>query len=125
MAMAENITASDRWYRGKHKVFEYTVKTRAETVVDISDFTAFTWGIYQEGAEPPADPVFAVKTLGSGIAVTDGPGGKLQVTIEPEDTDAGVQPGKYDVQLTGTDGDGLTDVLVMTTAVLRQSPTFD
>lgn len=120
--MAEQITQTDRWYRGMSKVFELTVKNRAGTVVDISGFSAFTWGIYDQGAEPPASPKFTAKTLGSGISVTDGPNGVLQVTVDPEDTE-NVEPGTYEHQLWGVDGDGLSDVLVQHTAVLRQSPT--
>lgn len=123
--MAEQITKSDRWYRGKDKVFQYTVTDRSGAVVDLSGFTAFVWGCYKVGAKPPATPIFAVKTLGSGIAVTDGPAGELQVTIVSTDTDAGVEPGDYEAQLIGTDASGITDVLVKAAAVLQQSPTFD
>jgi hypothetical protein len=120
--LQEAITHSDRWFRGYHKVFEYTVRTRAGVAVDISDFAAFEWGVYDPGAGRNATPKFPVKTLGAGITVTDGPGGVLQVTVEPTDTEAMV-PTEYQQRLSGEDADGLTDVLVVAKAVLRQAPT--
>lgn len=118
----EKITLSDRWFRGFHKVFQYTVKDRDGVVVDISDFAAFQWALYDVGAGRDATPKFAAKTLASGIEVTDGPAGDLQVTVLPADTEA-VVPAEYQVRLSGEDADGLTDVLVLATAVLRQAPT--
>lgn len=123
--MAENITASDRWYRGKRKIFTYIVKNRAGEIVDISNFTAITWGCYATGAEPPADPIFPVKTLGDGVTKSDPVNGEFQVVVSEGDTASGVTPGTYDVQAVGTDENGVPDVLVKATAVLRQSPTFD
>ena len=119
--LRENITKADRWYRGFHKVFQYTATTREGAVVDLSGFTAFEWGIYEPGAGKDASPLFTAKTLGDGIAVTDGPAGELQVTVEPADT-LPLTPNEYEARLSGTDAAGITDVLVQASAVLRQSP---
>lgn len=118
----EKITLSDRWFRGFHKVFQYAVKDRDGAVVDITNFAAFEWAIYDVGAGRDATPKFAAKTLGSGIEITDGAAGELQVTVLPADTEA-VEPGEYQARLSGEDENDLTDVLALAVAVLRQAPT--
>lgn len=86
MAMLFPITKKHGFFAGKYKVFEFPIVDRAGAVQDISGW-ALGWELFKEGAKAGSEPLVA-KATGSGIAITNGPGGICQVTIAVVDTAA-------------------------------------
>ena len=82
-----------------------TVRDAEGAVVNITEATAVRWGLFRMA--PGVNPVGAVllsKSLGSGIAITNGAGGQFTVTIANGET--GAFAGTYYHEAEVIDGDG-------------------
>jgi hypothetical protein len=87
MARNEPITAAAELFTKTDHVLQYTIYDSAAVpvVVDITGW-ALTWILVNPGSIG-STPLIS-KTVGSGIAITNGAGGVLQVTISDTDSDA-------------------------------------
>jgi hypothetical protein len=88
---SQNITD---WFWGEDRIFEFIVKDDAGVPQDIT-----AWDFKWEMRSSDTDPVVKLaKTVGSGITITDGPNGRLEVRIFKSDTDpagSGPTPATY------------------------------
>ena len=66
---------------GQDKVLELTVTDEADAVIDVSSAT-FTWVM----SGYPGDTADITKTVGSGITITDGPNGRIDIALAETDT---------------------------------------
>ncbi len=76
-------------HSGDSKSFVFTVVDDQAAAVDITNAT-FRWGLSKlksESDKPtPRGAALVTKTVGTGIAISNGPQGIVTVTIEPADT---------------------------------------
>ena len=113
MSVEVNITQSDNWFIDEDKVIEFTVLQSDDLTPE--DIT--TWALEYVLCDS-AEVAQFTKTVGSGITITDGPNGVLEVAVADSDT-ASLTAGKFSHRLRRTDL-GLEAVLAHG-AVLLQS----
>jgi hypothetical protein len=91
-----------RVVQGDDVKLNFTIQDRTDTAVDITNSQAITFKVRKEvGAT-----VTISKTLGSGIAITDGAAGQLTVTLESTDTeDMNIGGHVMELQITDENGD--------------------
>ena len=77
-------------FEGDNQNLNVTVLDAAGAVVDITGASAIDWKMSVDEFTAPT----ISKSLGSGIAVTNGPAGIFTVTLDPADTN-GKTPGIY------------------------------
>ncbi len=73
------------WFIGEDRTYEFTIydgNSSGAAVVNITGF-AFQWVLLDS-----TRTVLVTKTVGSGIMITDGSNGVLQVAIDDTDTDS-------------------------------------
>ena len=68
-------------YQGDVVPVIFTITDSNNAVVDITAAT-FTWGLFKLATETP----YVTKTLGSGLALSDAPNGKVQLNLVAVDT---------------------------------------
>jgi len=91
---------------GKTVNFNVTVRGGDGKPVSIAGAAAIEWRLKQA----PAAAVAATKSLGAGIAITDGAGGKFTIAVLPADT-ANLAGDYWSVaEITAANGD-VTDVI--------------
>jgi hypothetical protein len=71
-------------FSGDDYVLHFTIVDEAGVAVDLSGAQQITFALARKVS---VEPLFS-KTLGSGVTVTDGPAGKVDVAIDAADTDA-------------------------------------
>lgn len=69
-------------WQGEDNTLQITVKKEDGTPKDISASTAITWKLARK---PSAATALLTKSLGSGIAITDGLNGVFQITLSAAD----------------------------------------
>jgi hypothetical protein len=123
--MAEHapITKEDEWFTGEDKTFRFTVRDSAGAIQVLTGWEV-EW-VLRKHRSAAGDPVL-IKDNDPGTApvdaaITDGPGGKVEVYIRRGDTDD-LNPGTYFHTLRRTD-DGSSSVLAYGEAVLQQAAT--
>lgn len=78
-------------HSGDNRLLVVTVKDENDVLIDITA-AAFTWALSKADPNNPPIPApkgaaVVTKTVGSGITITDGPNGVLEVQILPADTE--------------------------------------
>lgn len=77
-------------HSGDSRTLEVTVRDEADAVVNISAASGadLTWALSKKATDTvdPRGASLVSKTEGSGIAITDGPNGRCDVTLDPADT---------------------------------------
>lgn len=86
--MAAKNQNAEIWANDRESML-FVVKDSNGVVVDISTASAIVYGF----STVKDGPVLVTKSLGSGVAITDGPAGKFTVTLEPADTNG--RSGRY------------------------------
>lgn len=101
MSKLAPITDEDEWFQGETKLLTFTVETEEEngTPEVISGWT-IQWMLM--GHKKAQSSIFTKETGGSGVVITDGLNGLVEVTIDPGDT-TGVEPRTYWHELWRTD----------------------
>ena len=117
MPIQSNITAADEWFSGTDKVVQFTITDFAGVAQNITGW-ALRFVLTRRGSLT----ALIEKTVGAGIAITNGAGGICQVSITDTDTNNlptyGLDPA-YEYELRRTD-DGNEDVLAYGSVVLLQ-----
>lgn len=67
---------------GKTVNLNVTVRDAAGAIVSIAGAAPIKWQLKQRAGDAPK----IAKTLGAGITITDGPGGKFTIAIQPSDS---------------------------------------
>lgn len=112
MATQADIAAADNWFLGEDKVLSFTVVDVAGAAVNITG-----WAIEWVLRERQGDRALIEKAVGSGVTISDGPGGVCQVAVTDTDTDT-LAGGRYWHALRRTDA-GNEAVLSYGQVVLR------
>ncbi|MGK2965508.1 MAG: hypothetical protein ACSLFM_07865 [Tepidiformaceae bacterium] len=109
------VTLDDEWFSGTDKTLEFTVVDADSVAVNITGW-ALQWVLTLKDSRT----VMLTKTVGSGITITSGAAGILQVAVADTDTNdfATGRTALYDYELRRTDA-GNEDVLAYGTVVLR------
>ena len=81
--MSVNSISTIKLTEGDSARFTVTVKDSAGAVVDLTGVTAIKWQMARSAFATTAD---LSKALGSGVTITDAPGGVFQVDLTPADT---------------------------------------
>lgn len=121
--MTETATIGDGagrpYVAGDFLEIEVTVRNEAGSPVDISDCTSIRYAISalskQQG---PTGDALLTKSLGSGVAITNGPAGIFIVTIDSGDTDA--MAGTYYHEAEIIDEGKVSTVFTGTISIARQ-----
>lgn len=71
-------------FKGDTKVLEVTVKDQDDAVVDISG-TLIKWQLAKKSKDTTA--LISKSTVDGSITIVDGPNGRFNVLLEPEDTE--------------------------------------
>ena len=90
-------------FSGDTSVFKFTVTNDAGEAVDLAGASA-TWKL----AKRVDSPVLLTKTVGPGIVVTDIPGGLLEATLIPADTEDLRGLHYWELQITDSAGQKVT-----------------
>lgn len=109
----QNISA---WI-GDDFVITLTVYNIDGDEVNITNLNDALWVLKRHGA---SETSFVSKTLGAGIAIIDGPGGVLTVTVDAADT-ADLVPGIYYHEIRIVDSSNLITTIMSGTMTLNQS----
>ena len=117
MSIESNIAESDNLFLGEDKILQYTVTDSAGAIQVITGW-ALEWVLRSAAGHGTA---LLTKTVGSGITITNGAGGILQVAIADDDT-LSMAPDTYYYTLRRTDA-AFEVVLAFGTVVLRQPAT--
>lgn len=81
--MPHNVIEDDGLHAGDDIDILVTVRKRSDnSIQDISAITAARFML----ADDSGGPALFTKSLGSGIAIADGPAGELSITLDPGDT---------------------------------------
>ncbi len=113
-----DIPDSANWFVGEDRIFRFTVVDELGAAQDISTF-ALEWVLRLRPNSTNA--VITKTTGGGGIAITDGPNGVCEVTIDDTDT-LSLAPEKYFHTLRRSDA-GSEVVLAFGDAILKQAAT--
>lgn len=81
--MAELTSQDETIRQGDDIVFTMTVRDRNGSAVDITGFSAIEYRLARFSS---SDEALISKSLGSGVAISDGPSGQATVTLDPADT---------------------------------------
>ena len=117
MSVETNIASSDNWFIGEDKVFQHSVTDSAGAVQVITGW-ALEWVLRSNYGHSTA---LLTKTVGSGITISNGAGGILQVAISDDDT-LSMAPDTYCYTLRRTDAT-FEVILAFGSAVLKQPAT--
>ena len=119
MSQRSDITNADQFYVGEDRFILFTVydsnDENTRQVVDISLWT-FQFRLRKRGGSTN----LISKSLGSGIAITNGPQGLVTVTLDAADTSSFLD-GTYEYTLWATDNNSKT-VTLATGLVILQPP---
>lgn len=104
-------------FKGDSKVLEVTVKDQDDEVVDISG-TVIRWQLSKKAKDTTA--LISKTTVGGGgVTITDGPNGRFDVLIDPDDTEE-LKAGAYYHEAEVNDG-GLISTVMTGTATLVET----
>ena len=113
------------FYAGDYKVLTINVLGGAGQLIDISSSSAIAWVMKEH---PWSSANVLSKSLGSGITITDGPGGIFEIVLAAADTEALLNDldaeGKlYWHEAEVTDGSGLPSTVTTGWITLKRSGT--
>jgi len=96
-------TDDDLWLVGSTRRFKIVITDSAGAIKDITGASRVDFVLSDiTGAEGTPTPVIPAKSLGSGVAITDGPNGEITVTVTPADSQA-IKPDDYPFEVKATD----------------------
>jgi len=75
-------------HSGDSRTLELTINDEDGAALDITTATEITWALSKKVSDSviPKGGALITKTLGSGVTLIDGPTGRADVAITPEDT---------------------------------------
>lgn len=98
-------------YSGDSKIIQVTLQDASGAAVDVSSPMTIIWQL----SKKVTSPALLTKTVGTGIAVTNGPLGKFEITLAPVDT-AGLK-GDYYQEIEINDSGTISTVLTGTVTI--------
>ena len=101
MAKLSPITTDDEWFQGETKLLRFGIETEDEDGTrEVINGWSVRWQLMQN--KKSQDTILEKATGGSGIVITNGANGELEVTIAPSDT-TDIEPRTYWHELWRTD----------------------